>query len=329
MEFYGKSVKAKEEQLINQYKEELNLIILDEIAERKIETKKELMVESLDKKISQKDWVKEPIIKYNENYEPQSQYEGSMYLLVQSKDGYEFLIKVDNKNNFAEIVNAGKKTEKTYIVTYSPNEGKGEEEQVEVRQGFSISLKECNYHKDGYKFGGWCEDADGKGKRYSPNATYKPEKDITLYVIWEEDREVPEYWEMIDKTDSEWHNYGNAKIMEPKLTGKMSAIKYVGENQTGNKWANAITKDGSMWVWIPRYAYKITSGHHSNTAGTIEVAFLDTSNNFLNGETGELTTNPNETGAGITKWLVHPAFTSNATNGGGFGEIEGLWVRKV
>ncbi len=23
------------------------------------------------------------------------------------------------------------------------------------------------------------------------------------------------------------------------------------------KWANAQTQDGSMWVWIPRYAYRI------------------------------------------------------------------------
>ncbi len=78
----------------------------------------------------------------------------------------------------------------------------------------------------------------------------------------------------------------------------------------------------------PRYAYKITKGYHTNVAGTIEVAFIDTNNRFLNGETGTLTTNPEETGAGTTKWLVHPAFTSNANYGGGFGEISGLWVGK-
>jgi len=26
------------------------------------------------------------------------------------------------------------------------------------------------------------------------------------------------------------------------------------------KWANDMTEDGSMWVWIPRYTYKIVSG---------------------------------------------------------------------
>ncbi len=58
------------------------------------------------------------------------------------------------------------------------------------------------------------------------------------------------------------------------------------------------------------------------------IAFLDTNNKFLNGEPGEITTNPEEEGAGQTKWLVHPAFTANAANGGGFGEITGIWVAK-
>lgn len=136
------------------------------------------------------------------------------------------------------------------------------------------------------------------------------------------------YWKIITKEDLGWYNYGDAKVNEPKLAGEMTPIKYVGENQTGNKWANATTADGSMWVWIPRYAYKITSGYHSSTAGTIEIAFLDTKDNFLNGETGEITRNLRDNGAGTTKWLVHPAFTSDATAGGGFGELEGLWVGK-
>ena len=142
------------------------------------------------------------------------------------------------------------------------------------------------------------------------------------------DKEAPEGWKAIAKTNKEWYNYGGAKIAGPKLQGEMTPIKYVGESQEGNKWANAMTADGSMFVWVPRYAYKITSGYHSSTAGTIEVAFISTSNSFLNGETGEITSNPSEEGAGTTKWLVHPAFTANATNGGGFGELEGLWIGK-
>ncbi len=47
----------------------------------------------------------------------------------------------------------------------------------------------------------------------------------------------------------------------------------------------AVTIDGSMFVWISRFAYKITSGYYSNTAGTIEVVFIDTNNNFLSPST--------------------------------------------
>ena len=28
------------------------------------------------------------------------------------------------------------------------------------------------------------------------------------------------------------------------------------------RWANAKSADGSYWVWIPRYAYKIESCYH-------------------------------------------------------------------
>ena len=31
------------------------------------------------------------------------------------------------------------------------------------------------------------------------------------------------------------------------------------------KWANVQTKDGSFWVWIPRFAYRILNGYHTST----------------------------------------------------------------
>ncbi len=179
---------------------------------------------------------------------------------------------------------------------------------------------------------------------------YTVDKDGNVEMIVEEENtaEVPMYWEKTTKTDSEWYSYadisnGNqeVKVNTPKLRGAMTAIKYVGDDaaeQTGSKWANAITQDGSMWVWIPRYAYKITSGYHTNseTGGTIEIAFIDTNNKFLNGESGTIVTDPSQvtytddgTGNQVqNEWLVHPAFTSNAENGGGFGELTGLWVAK-
>ena len=154
----------------------------------------------------------------------------------------------------------------------------------------------------------------------------------------EQPENVAKYWEVTRKSDEEWYSYNDVsngdkkvKVNTPKLGGNMKPIKYVGaeaDTQTGSKWANAMTTDGSMFVWIPRYAYKITEGYHTNQAGTIEVAFIDTSNKFLNGETGEITTNVEDPEAGKSKWLVHPVFTSNTETGGGFGEIPGIWVGK-
>ena len=144
---------------------------------------------------------------------------------------------------------------------------------------------------------------------------------------------IAKSWKVVSKLDTTWFSYNDlsssnkkANVNAPVLKGNMKAIKYVGaeaDTQTGSKWANAMTSDGSMFVWIPRYAYKITEGYHTNQAGTIEVAFIDTSNKFLNGETGEITTNIEDPEAGKSKWLVHPAFTSNTETGGGFGEIPG------
>ena len=149
---------------------------------------------------------------------------------------------------------------------------------------------------------------------------------------------TPEYWEATRKTDSEWYSYRDiasntkARVKAPQLKGNMMPIKYIGEEQTGSKWANAMTKDGSMWVWIPRYAYKITEGYHTSTVGTIEIAFLDTNNKFLNSsDTGVIETDPSKityTNNSQDQWLVHPAFTLDPKNGGGFGELAGMWVAK-
>ena len=154
----------------------------------------------------------------------------------------------------------------------------------------------------------------------------------------EQPENMPEYWEATRKTDRNWYSYidivsnTEVKVNTPQLNGNMTPIKYTGENQEGSKWANVMTKDGSMWVWIPRYAYKITEGYNTSTAGTIEVAFLDTNNQFLNSsDTGTIETDPNKityTNNSQDQWLVHPAFTSEAKNGGGFGEIAGMWVAK-
>ena len=177
--------------------------------------------------------------------------------------------------------------------------------------------------------------------------------DDDLDTMYSDIIKVPELWRRTTTDDPEWYSYIDANaeneetavatVNAPKLTGGMEPIKYVGpeaDTQTGSKWANAITSDGSMFVWIPRYAYKITSGYHQNctdtTGGTIEIKFLKgTTNEFLD-ESGEAETDPSKitytddgTGNQVqNEWLVHPAFTSVPENGGWDTELEGIWVGK-
>ena len=136
-------------------------------------------------------------------------------------------------------------------------------------------------------------------------------------------------------------NYNASKgVNTPKLGSGMTPIKWNGSswvNTTGSdpewydytakKWANAKTSDGSMWVWIPRYAYSITSGYHQSGAeinptnpeegaGTIEIKFLKDSSNIAYDGTS---TWDNVSGQG--KWNVHPAFNYGQ-------EVSGIWVAK-
>ena len=138
---------------------------------------------------------------------------------------------------------------------------------------------------------------------------------------------------------------------KPRLKQGMTAIKFnepteisngsVVETNTNDstwynyeekKWANAKTEDGSMWVWIPRYAYRINESNQ-----TVDVVFLQgTSDNYYdeNGILQEAKRCENvddeiDTTEGYT---VHPAFTDESSigyrNGGWDSEIEGIWVAK-
>ena len=125
-------------------------------------------------------------------------------------------------------------------------------------------------------------------------------------------------------------NYNASKgVNTPKLGSGMTPIKWNGSSwvnttvndpdwydYTAKKWANAKTSDGSMWVWIPRYAYSVTSGYHSSSAGNIEVEFMKGLTNETS--TGRKSFN-NASGQG--KWNIHPAFNYGQT-------VSGLWVAK-
>ena len=87
-----------------------------------------------------------------------------------------------------------------------------------------------------------------------------------------------------------------------------------------------------MWVWIPRYAYKINKSNQ-----TFDVVFLvGTTDNYYDKD-GKLQTAKRQTSEtdipDATKdYVVHPAFTNESNigyvNGGWKKELTGIWVSK-
>jgi prepilin-type N-terminal cleavage/methylation domain-containing protein len=108
-------------------------------------------------------------------------------------------------------------------------------------------------------------------------------------------------WVKTTPDDNEWYSY----------------------DTTNKKWANAETKDGSMWVWVPRYAYQIHSNYHTSTAaaGTINVKFLKGLENTASDDT-RVDIIPTYSGNSQTNFIEHPGF-----NFGG-NKVSGLWVAK-
>lgn len=112
-----------------------------------------------------------------------------------------------------------------------------------------------------------------------------------------------------DNKDKAWYDYAN------------------------KKWANAKTKDGSLWVWIPRYAYRINSSAHTTTiqflAGKTD-KYIDGNGNVA-GDVKRCSSKDDtiDTTTGLT---VEPAFTNESgieyRNGGWDDELYGIWVAK-
>jgi hypothetical protein len=76
----------------------------------------------------------------------------------------------------------------------------------------------------------------------------------------------------------------------------------------------------TMWVWIPRYIYKISNGWHSNTAGTIDIKFSKGIDDTLGGLVPLVNTGSATDSNGT--WTSHPAFTFGTT------QLKGIWASK-
>lgn len=96
-------------------------------------------------------------------------------------------------------------------------------------------------------------------------------------------------------------------------------------------WANAQTKDGSMWVWVPRFAYKVNSD-----TKTFNVVFLIGKTDYYYESEGKIKkaarATTDYTPDTSKEYTVHPAFTNESSigfaNGGWDSELTGIWVAK-
>ena len=138
-------------------------------------------------------------------------------------------------------------------------------------------------------------------------------------------------WVICTKNDSEWYNY----------------------NEDKNQWANVMLCDGtynestavgteveeedlgSMFVWIPRFAYKITKGYHESPEGGMDVKFLIGRTDKT--EDGAKIVDYNATTTNNYSkfpdgYVVHPAFKDGSSTGYSSGEwkseVLGIWVAK-
>lgn len=114
-------------------------------------------------------------------------------------------------------------------------------------------------------------------------------------IKWDNDGNII----LTNSSDPEWYDYTNenwANVMLSDGTFKTDAVE-VGQIVTE-------AQAGSMFVWIPRYEYKIPNPSTS-TSQTIEVNFL-----------------PNKSITNTDLFIIHPAFTFDDL------QLTGIWVSK-
>ena len=148
-------------------------------------------------------------------------------------------------------------------------------------------------------------------------------------------------WVICSNTSIEWYDYSEDKKQWANVM--LSDGKYYAEgadvDTTNKELATAgteVNEDelGSMFVWIPRFAYKISSGYH-NSSGAMEVKFLiGRTNKTIDNATivDYNSTTTNNYTSFPEGYVVHPAFKDGSSTGYANGEwkseLLGLWVAK-
>ena len=159
------------------------------------------------------------------------------------------------------------------------------------------------------------------------------------------------YWAKDESGELDTENYSNNKY---EITSDNPNFKkenwYQYTAQTNNidgktsRWANAITEDGSYYVWIPRYCYRIIYFNTENDenayrAGNISeqtaietgaiIGYSDARGIVdKNGERPQEVNSKTAISTNEKYFRTHPAFDGNINEGGWDKKLEGIWVMK-
>jgi len=160
------------------------------------------------------------------------------------------------------------------------------------------------------------------------NGTWDSKKEVNgpyLYaglnpVIWVNGKEITKYTDPTNKTGikSDWTANNGDEVWYDYKTGN-------GDHKS-SQWANAVDTNGSYYVWIPRYAYKIIKPNSTEDAGLILVKFMKDKGSVAADGTNCTIANSNI--STTTRYVVHPAFCTNVDLGGYGKELSGIWVAK-
>ena len=135
------------------------------------------------------------------------------------------------------------------------------------------------------------------------------------------------YNEVYDEDDSEKDNSNNIWYDYSSITGE--------EDNRASRWANAKDSNGSYFVWVPRFAYRIT---YYNDEGQVTGYYdgrgmVNTQGQAITQVDGETIDGSLEEGIETVtsngkSYIVHDDSENNFNNGGWDSDLAGIWVGK-
>lgn len=140
---------------------------------------------------------------------------------------------------------------------------------------------------------------------------------------------------VIDKPNEPILDGMNPVVYDTKISNFVTTNKQDNNwyNYNSKKWANAVDENGSLFVWVPRYAYKIV--YYSNSYYNNVIGYMDSRGLLKENDDGTLTRILNNN-VGLKStgnhYIVHPAFMndngSGYMNGGWDSDLSGIWIAK-